>query len=272
MQAPLRAAARAALRTARAVSTKGEAATPVSAVAPSSAVKLPLPVVSAAATPPVVRFNVEDSGAVDVAEARRARVLSEVSEEYEGRVAVIYKVSQSSMTSGTAAAKGWNIRLNHTDRWSNQLMGWQSSSDTQSQSTINVNFDTPEQAVLFCERNGWAYRVDTVPEARTRIAVDDKTPGNQYSYNILTLEVQAKMKRAGNARRARHQFANPDSPSATGVSTWSNLRHTPYGPDPWRPRKDIAQTDAAWTGPEWPAPKEIAPPLAAGEAAHHESH
>ena len=62
-------------------------------------------------------------------------------------------------------------------------------------------------------------------------------------------------------------FAHPDRPSATGVSTWANLRHTGYGPDPWRPRKSgpQPQTGAAWTGEGanvgsgWPAAVEVKP-------------
>lgn len=161
-----------------------------------------------AVTDPGARFSVADTSAIDLKEARTVSVLSDVTEDMQGRRAIIYKATQSPMTSGVAASKHWAIRMNNVDKWDNQLMGWISSTDTL-QTPMSVNkFESVEQAVLFCERNGIAYEVQE-PKVKTPIAVDAKSLGNQYSYNFVSLELQANMKRAG-AKKARHIFANPE--------------------------------------------------------------
>ncbi len=199
-------------------------------------------------------------------EARRVATLSYTASVLKGREATIYRLTQSAMTSGQGASKWWGIKLDHTgDKWTSQLMGWMSSSDTAQQLTLLTRFENPEQAILFCERVGMKYTV--APE---REAVKG-TVDNQYAYNFLPTEVQTRMK-AGGPRRARHIFANPASPSNTGTSTWVNYRYTQRGNESWKPRTDgtyekgIPQTATAWTGEDWPAPKMKG---GAGDGEHH---
>ena len=151
--------------------------------------------------------------------------------------------------------------MSHSNKWNNRLMGWLSGADTTQQPCNVLLFDTPEQAVLFCERNGWPYEVRPEDPQPTPIALDKTSQGNQYAYNIFPLAVQKAMKDSGAPRRAKALFAHPTAPAATGVSTWDNHRHTGYGPDPWRPRNDkVKLTEEAWTGPSWALPKTIPPP------------
>jgi hypothetical protein len=184
-----------------------------------------------------------------------------------GQVARIQRSTPSAWTSGPAATRGWGIALRHTNKWSNQLMGWASGDATAALPASVLQFPSAEAAVLFCERNGWAYEVEAEPTDRAPIALDPVGPGNNYNYNILPLAVLQGMKAAGLPRRAKAAFAHPSSPVATGVSTWVCWRHTDYGPDAWRPRNDKVKFDqSAWTGPEWRASKEVPPP---GEEEKH---
>ena len=209
----------------------------------------------------------------DVAEARRVAVLSEARDDAHVEAALrrkvtIFKQGQHAMTSGTGGAGWWGLKVAHEAKWANGLMGWVSSADTQRQPTINLRFDTAEQAVIYCERNGLEYEV-LEPAEHARGAVL-----NQYQYNFLPLELQTRMKAMG-ARKSVPVFAHPDAPSQTGVSTFVNYRYTQRGAEAWKPRTDgtyakgVAQTASAWTGPaEWDAPKRIPPPDAAEGGAH----
>jgi hypothetical protein len=199
------------------------------------------------------RFNVESTDSFDVAEARRLANVSETGANLHGRRATIYKASQSAMTSGTAGSKWWAIRLNRSDKWTSHLMGWMASTDTAQQIEGQARFESPEQAILYCERNGIEYELETPPVEYGKGGVD-----NQYAYNFLPMEVQARMKSAG-VRKARKIFENPDSPSNAGVSTFVNYRYTQRGNEHWKPRTDgtyvkgVAQGPTAWTGEAWPA-------------------
>lgn len=141
---------------------------------------------------------------------------------------MIYQPGRSAMTSGTANDSHWAIRANNVNKWSNQLMGWISSADSL-QTPMSVNkFETVEQAILFCERNGLKYEVRPAYEHHT-IATHPHGSGNQYSYNILPLAVQTEMKNAG-TRRGRHWFANPEYVHNTHLcSTWARDRASGTG-------------------------------------------
>lgn len=211
---------------------------------------------------------------MSVADARAAVVLNETAANTAGRVATISQSVPSAMSSGpwgktrggagraSALFRPWVIRFDVAPSWRNRLSsGWKSTQDTLAMQTQNLKFDTAEQAVLFCERNGWAWACNNPTVPKVPIALRGAaTVGNQYSYNILPLAITAGMKSAGLPRRAKEVFAYDASTVQTGVSTWTNYRTTGFGPDAWRPRKATPQTGAAWTGPGWAAHKDIPPP------------
>lgn len=221
---------------------------------------------------PASRYACQETSAIDIPELQKSIVLADTSEEMAGRRAVIFKSGQHALTSGTQNSKHWGIRISPTDKWSMQLMGWIAGTDTLSTPFHNQKFDSVQSAVAFCERIGLAWEV-TEPRDKVPIAVDGAALGNQYSYNFLSLEVLANLKRNG-ARRGRTVFAHPDSPATAQKrgekqnvsSTWVNWRKTDFGPDVWRPRRDIGQGPTAWagTGPgavkgegTWPAARPI---------------
>ncbi|KAL7414104.1 ETC complex I subunit conserved region-domain-containing protein, partial [Mrakia frigida] len=72
----------------------------------------------------------------------------------------IYKPSKSTMQSGKAGLNHWRIdfdTLAGSGRWINPLMGWASSADYMQGTSIK--FQTEEEAVRFCEKQGWEYIV-----------------------------------------------------------------------------------------------------------------
>jgi hypothetical protein len=70
----------------------------------------------------------------------------------------IYRPAKTAMQSGQAKTRQWVLDY-EPDRASEvePLMGWTSSSDMNRQ--VSLRFDTKEEAVAYCERNGIAYQV-----------------------------------------------------------------------------------------------------------------
>lgn len=180
---------------------------------------------------------------MDLAEARKLPVMSGIDSDFKGRRFIIYRGTQNAMTSGKRASSGWRIRVNHTDKWSNPLMGWVSSMETVNPMQRDVKFESAEQAILFCERNGFSWEINQGAISPDKAGQVD----NQIFYVILPKDVQARMKSLG-VRRSRSIWARDEG--AAGKSHFINLRRTQYGSEPWRPADN--QTDAAWTGPAWP--------------------
>ncbi len=65
----------------------------------------------------------------------------------------IYQPARTAMSSGTAKTKHWVLQFAPTSaREVDPLMGWTSSSDTQSQ--VQMQFDTKEAAMEYAAENG----------------------------------------------------------------------------------------------------------------------
>jgi hypothetical protein len=73
----------------------------------------------------------------------------------------IYKPARNAMQSGKAKYDNWVLEfVASAPRTVDPLMGWTSSADTRSQ--VKLTFDTREEAIAYCEREGLAYHV--IPE------------------------------------------------------------------------------------------------------------
>jgi hypothetical protein len=85
----------------------------------------------------------------------------------------IYKPARTAMQSGTAKTKEWVLDYEPEQRRViDPLMGWTSSGDMKQQ--LRLQFDTKEEAIAYCERNGIAYEVfETPPQKRARISYSD---------------------------------------------------------------------------------------------------
>ncbi|HEY7666317.1 MAG TPA: ETC complex I subunit [Xanthobacteraceae bacterium] len=70
----------------------------------------------------------------------------------------IYKPARTAMQSGTAKTKDWVLDYEPEEpREIEPLMGWTSSGDMRQQ--VQLRFDTAEEAIAYCERNGIPYEV-----------------------------------------------------------------------------------------------------------------
>lgn len=91
----------------------------------------------------------------------------------------IYRPARTAMSSGTAKTRMWVLEFtNQKGRDIDPLMGWTSSSDTQSQ--IKLTFDSKEAALDYAEENGIEA---SVTEPKTRKA--NIRPGG-YGENFAT--------------------------------------------------------------------------------------
>jgi hypothetical protein len=71
----------------------------------------------------------------------------------------IYKPSKTAMQSGLGKTKKWLAEyISNEETIKDNLMGWNSSSDTKSQ--IKVFFDSKEQAIEWAKNNNYQYFVE----------------------------------------------------------------------------------------------------------------
>jgi hypothetical protein len=81
----------------------------------------------------------------------------------------IFKPAKNAMQSGTAKSKEWQLDYEPEQPPAIEpLMGWTSSGDMKQQLTIR--FDTKEEAVAYCEREGIPYQVIEPKEPERRPA------------------------------------------------------------------------------------------------------
>jgi len=85
----------------------------------------------------------------------------------------IYKPARTAMQSGNAKTKEWILEYEpEQPRTVEPLMGWTSSGDMKQQ--LRLSFDTKEEAIAYCERNGIAYEAfDSQPLSRPRMSYSD---------------------------------------------------------------------------------------------------
>jgi len=85
----------------------------------------------------------------------------------------IYKPARTAMQSGTAKTKEWLLDYEPEQPSAVEpLMGWTSSGDMKQQ--LRLQFNTKEEAIAYCERNGIAYETfESPPPKRQRISYSD---------------------------------------------------------------------------------------------------
>jgi hypothetical protein len=88
-------------------------------------------------------------------------------------IARIYKPARTAMQSGTAKTKEWVLNYEpEKPLVIDPLMGWTGSSDMRQE--VRLHFESKEEAVAYCEREGIAYEVfDSPPYKRPRISYSD---------------------------------------------------------------------------------------------------
>ncbi|HEY8567439.1 MAG TPA: ETC complex I subunit [Beijerinckiaceae bacterium] len=79
----------------------------------------------------------------------------------------IFKQAKNASSSGMGRTKLWTLVFEQdTPREIEPLMGWTASGDTHQQ--VRINFDSAEEAVAYCEREGIPYRVEEPHEFKRR--------------------------------------------------------------------------------------------------------
>ncbi len=91
----------------------------------------------------------------------------------------IYKPARTAMQSGTAKTKEWVLDYEPEQPPTVEpLMGWTSSGDMKQQ--LRLFFDSKEDAIAYCEREGIAYLVfDSQQVKRARISYSDNFAANR---------------------------------------------------------------------------------------------
>nr|XP_023014450.1 NADH dehydrogenase [ubiquinone] iron-sulfur protein 4, mitochondrial [Leptinotarsa decemlineata] len=87
----------------------------------------------------------------------------------------IYEPAKNCMQSGTNNIGHWEIDFDTRERWENPLMGWSSTGDPLS--NMQVEFSTAEDAIEFCEKNGWKWFVQ-------RSSLEKKFKPKNYGVNF----------------------------------------------------------------------------------------
>jgi len=101
-------------------------------------------------------------------------------EQLDTRHVRIYIPARNAMQSGSHGTKLWRIELDTQERWENPLMGWQSTGDPLS--NMHLDFTEQEDAIAYCERNGWEYHI----EERNRPTPKKKSYGANFSWDKKT--------------------------------------------------------------------------------------
>ena len=143
--------------------------------------------------------------------------MSGTPEEHRTRKAFISRPARAAASNGSHQSRHWRIEFENQERWTNQLMGYQSSADPLGRT--QVRFETKDAAIAFARKMGWDYDVLEANDVRSLHG----TKG--YYQNFLNFHVEARQKAQSAARFARGQFAHAER----GKTAFVNLKHTKYG-------------------------------------------
>jgi len=93
--------------------------------------------------------------------------------------AKIYRPARTAMQSGVAKTKDWLLEFEQEQpRSIEPLMGWTSSGDMKQQ--LSLRFETQEEAIAYCEREGIPYQViEPTEQVRRQAAYADNFAFNR---------------------------------------------------------------------------------------------
>ncbi|KAF6217221.1 hypothetical protein GE061_001575 [Apolygus lucorum] len=107
--------------------------------------------------------------------------ISGVPEEHiKTRLVRIRLAPKNPMQSGTDNTHDWMLDFETRQRWENPCMGWSSTGDPLS--NIDLRFDSKEDAIEFCGKNGWECYVEEEKPRKSRV----KNYGINFSWNKRT--------------------------------------------------------------------------------------
>lgn len=102
-----------------------------------------------------------------IGEPTPAAIVNDAPNSLHQRTVRIYQPSKPATQSGKAGTRDWRLDfdiLQGSGRWESPLMGWASTADHQQ--ALVMKFDTREDAIHFCEKQGWHYFVQEPHKAR----------------------------------------------------------------------------------------------------------
>jgi len=105
-------------------------------------------------------------------------------EHIYNRRARIFIPTRNAAQSGLNNTHIWRIEFDNRERWENSLMGWASNSDPLSNILLQLKFATAEDAIAYCDRNGWEYEV--VEPHKTTVQAGRKAYGSNFSWSKRT--------------------------------------------------------------------------------------
>ncbi|XP_030381373.1 NADH dehydrogenase [ubiquinone] iron-sulfur protein 4, mitochondrial [Scaptodrosophila lebanonensis] len=141
----------------------------------------PMDLKSILARPEEVEQRNKLSGKITVPKAVNLSPISGVpSDHIRERRVRIHIPPKNAMQSGTDNLQTWQIEFDNRERWENPLMGWTSTGDPLS--NMNVQFGSKDEAITYCERNGWRWYVDSEQTKKERV----KNYGVNFSWNKRT--------------------------------------------------------------------------------------
>lgn len=118
--------------------------------------------------------------------------LDPLPETVKHRTVTISQGDKDTMTGGMGKTYGWTLKFNSgADRWTNPMTGWSATGDPVS--TVNLTFDTKEQAIMFAEKRGLKYDVKERPKRIREFGT------NYYAHNFLDQEQEAILREEGKA-------------------------------------------------------------------------
>ncbi|KAL1919729.1 uncharacterized protein VTP21DRAFT_1660 [Calcarisporiella thermophila] len=90
-----------------------------------------------------------------------ADVVSGVPESLRERTVRIFQPARTALQQGTHNTEHWRLDFDipeQDSRWENPLMGWASTADAVH--AMRLKFPRKEDAILFAEKQGWAYYIE----------------------------------------------------------------------------------------------------------------
>ncbi|KAL4402929.1 Ndufs4 NADH dehydrogenase Fe-S protein subunit [Malassezia pachydermatis] len=107
-------------------------------------------------------------------------IVSDAPNSLHQRTVRIYQPAKPATSSGKAGTKDWRVDfdiLQGSGRWESPLMGWASTADHQQ--ALSMKFDSAEDAIHFCEKQGWDFFVQEPNKAR----IPPKSYATNFKYS-----------------------------------------------------------------------------------------
>merc|ERR1711874_388374 len=101
-------------------------------------------------------------------------------EHIKTRTVRIFVPAANAMQSGNFNTRRWRMEFDERERWENPLMGWSSTGDPLS--NTEANFMSKDDAIAFCEKNGWAWFIESEMKPRPM----RKSYGANFSWDKRT--------------------------------------------------------------------------------------